>query len=148
LTMARLRGQGCSAKLQSAFIPACRFGIGESSQSKHGWGLPVIAEDCDSPSALLVFPATGWCMSNYPFLRGTCPSSQREFAGRCSPSASALSSNILRCLTRGQKSPITTGFARKPPHCEAPAVTRNSLSPAVCLQSSGLRGFSTDLVSD
>jgi hypothetical protein len=87
LTMARLRGQGCSAKLQSAFIPACRFGIGESSQSKHGWGLPVIAEDCDSPSALLVFPATGWCMSNYPFLRGTCPSSQREFAGRCSPSA-------------------------------------------------------------
>jgi hypothetical protein len=48
----------------------------------HGWGLPVIIIkdhadgepfSCHSPSALLVFPATVWCISNYPFLRCNTP---------------------------------------------------------------------------
>jgi hypothetical protein len=48
----------------------------------HGWGLPVIIINdhadgepfrCHSPSALLVFPATVWCISNYPFLRCNTP---------------------------------------------------------------------------
>ena len=46
------------------------------------------------------------------------------------------------------KSPITTGFARKPPHCAASVGAVNSLSRPVCLQTSRLRGFSTELVSD
>jgi hypothetical protein len=49
----------------------------------HGWALPVIIIikdhadgepfSCHSPSALLVFPATVWCISNYPFLRCNTP---------------------------------------------------------------------------
>jgi hypothetical protein len=46
------------------------------------------------------------------------------------------------------RSPITMGFARKPPHCATPAESRNSLSRPDGLQSSRLRGFSTELVSD
>ena len=46
------------------------------------------------------------------------------------------------------KSPITTGIAHKPPHCDTPAETRNSLSRPVCLQTSRLREFSMVLVSD
>ena len=46
------------------------------------------------------------------------------------------------------KSPITAGFAREPPHCAAPAELLNSLSRPVCLQTSRLRGFSTELVRD
>jgi hypothetical protein len=45
------------------------------------------------------------------------------------------------------KSPITTGFARKPPHCAAPGEPQNSLSRPVCLQTSRLRGFNTVIVS-
>lgn len=59
-------------------------GIGESSQSQAWLGLPVIIIiikdhadgepfSCHSPSALLVFPATVWCISNYPFLRCNTP---------------------------------------------------------------------------
>jgi hypothetical protein len=64
-----------------------------------------------------------------------------------SRSASLSVSNILRWLPSPQKSPITTGFARKPTDCDAPAEPPNSFSPVVFLQSSGLRGFSTELVS-
>src|ERR1700730_12324961 len=38
-------------------------------------------------------------------------------------------------LPSAHKSPITTRFAQKPPHCDKPAETRISLSPALCLQS-------------
>jgi len=64
-----------------------------------------------------------------------------------SPSASPYATNILRSLPSAHESTITTGFARKPPHRDAPAETRNSFSPPVCLQTSGLRGFSTELVN-
>jgi hypothetical protein len=33
----------------------------------------------------------------------------------------------------------------KPPDCDMPAETQNSVSPAVFLQTSGLRGFSTEV---
>jgi hypothetical protein len=63
------------------------------------------------------------------------------------PSASPSARNILCLLPSPHKSPISTGFARKPLHYDASAETRNSFSPAVCLQTSRLRGFSTELVS-
>jgi len=43
---------------------------------------------------------------------------------------------------------MTRGFPRKPPDCEALAEARNSFSAAVFLQTSGLRGFGTELISD
>src|SRR5437016_5224046 len=64
------------------------------------------------------------------------------------PSASQFASNILRWLPSAHGSPITTGFAPKPPDCGAPVETQNSFSRAVFLQTSGLRGFSAELVSD
>jgi hypothetical protein len=45
------------------------------------------------------------------------------------------------------RSPITAGFGHKSPHCDTPAEAGTSLSVAVCLQTSRLRGFSTELVS-
>jgi hypothetical protein len=42
------------------------------------------------------------------------------------------------------KSPITTGVARKPPHCDTLAQTRISFSRPVCLQTSRLPGSSTE----
>ena len=72
----------------------------------------------------------------------------RNVGSNPTPSASPSATNILRWGFGALKSPITTGFAHKPPHCDTPAETRNSFSPAVCLQTSRLRGFSTELVSD
>jgi hypothetical protein len=46
------------------------------------------------------------------------------------------------------RSAIATGFARKAPHCGRPPETQNSVSPAGWLQTSRLRGFSAELVSD
>ena len=73
---------------------------------------------------------------------------QRTLDPSCSPSASPSAPNILRGLASAHKSPITTGSGRKPLDNGAPPVTRNSLSPAICLQTSRLWGFSTELVSD
>ena len=55
--------------------------------------------------------------------------------------------NVLRRALNAYKSPITTAFARKPPHCAELAETRNSLSRPVFLQTSRLRGFSTVFVN-
>jgi hypothetical protein len=67
--------------------------LAKAHNRKRGWGLPVIIINkdhadgepfsCHSPSALLVFPATVWCISNYPFLRYT----PYYVVGRPSPQA-------------------------------------------------------------
>ena len=64
-----------------------------------------------------------------------------------SPSASCTAQNILSRLARAQKSPINTGLRAQSSAPRHPAETKNSLSPAVFLQTSGLRHFSTDFVS-
>ena len=61
-------------------------------------------------------------------------------------SASPPATNILRSLASAHRSPITMGFARKPPHCNALAEAPNSLPGVVVLQTCRLRGFSTELV--
>ena len=61
-------------------------------------------------------------------------------------SQAAHVTNILCRLSSMHRGPITTGFARKPPHCDRPAETQNSLSWAVCLRTFRLCGFGTDLV--
>jgi hypothetical protein len=81
------------------------------------------------------------------FFAATRPITQREFVGRCSPSASPSASNFLCHLASVHRSPITTGFAGKPPHCDAPTGTGNSLSRPICLQTSRLRGFSAEVLS-
>ena len=43
-----------------------------------------------------------------------------------SPSASSSATNVLCWLPRPNRSPLTTGFAGKPPHYAAPAEVRNS----------------------
>ena len=53
-----------------------------------------------------------------------------------SRSASLSASNILRWLPSVHRSPITTGSARKPPDCDAPAETQIFVSPTVFLQTS------------
>src|SRR3982074_215931 len=73
---------------------------------------------------------------------------QRTLDPSSSPSAILSASNVLRWLASPHRSPITTGFACKPPHCGTPAGSRNSLPRPVCLHTSRLREFSTELVSD
>ena len=48
---------------------------------------------------------------------------------------------VLQPRLRVHRRPTSTGFLDKPPHCKAPAETRNSLSRPVCLQTSALHEF-------
>jgi hypothetical protein len=64
-----------------------------------------------------------------------------------SPSASLFLQSLSHAFRQCQNSPCLRIFASEPPHCGEPCRARNSLSAAISLQTSRLRGFSTVLVS-
>jgi hypothetical protein len=80
-------------------------------------------------------------------VRRLSPKRWRMLDPSSSRSANSPAANVLRWLGTPPRSPIAAGLANKPPHCDPPAETRNSLSWPLCLRSSRLRGFSTDFIS-
>ena len=72
---------------------------------------------------------------------------RRTVSSNLTPSAIPSASNILRWLSSPQKPPINTGLPEQTSGLRHNGRDLNCLSPAVFLQTSGLRGFSTELVS-